>query len=149
MPSGAWQRQQPQCHRPSPWPSFSLSGAERSCSPSPEQETVSNSPTAISSTGFSGAKSLRAARGLGRDAREKIRDNPFNSGPCLSDYKQHCCARHLTMAAGGKEHRRKWRLREVVSCPRYQDLNPGLLKPKSTGLGYESLWESDTGRIPM
>lgn len=33
MPSGAWQRQQPQCHRPSPWPSFIFIGAQRSCSP--------------------------------------------------------------------------------------------------------------------
>lgn len=33
MPSGAWQRQQPQCHRPSPWPSFVLAGAQINCYP--------------------------------------------------------------------------------------------------------------------
>lgn len=105
-PSGAWQRQQPQCHRPSPWPSFILNGAERSCFPSLEKETVSHPPTAVSYIGSLGTKNLRATRGLGRDAREKIRGNPFTSGPCLSDYKALLCpSPHLTTATGGREHR--------------------------------------------
>lgn len=72
---------------------------------------------AVSSTGSSGTRHLGAARGLGPDAKEKIHENPFPSGPCLSDYKTQLCP-SFTTATGGRKHRGKWRLQEVVFWPR-------------------------------